>query len=482
MADKSKSLTIRNRVILLAVALTIVSLGIGASGALASQRLVAIFAIEAKQLAALRNAHINLLQEIQEWKNLLLRGQKKEDYDKYYGGQRTRAAAVDSVLKALLNDQKLSDADRASVAVLIKAHDQFLADKADAISRYEIGSKDTIFKADHDVRGRDRPIQQGLEELSGRWESSATESLLKQAAEFLYLIAGITIAGALLCGLFSFIILRGMDSVVSKVYSTAKNLTDNALKMKETSLGLSTSSQETSQQTTSIATSVTQVNQNLQMISSAVTEMSVSVSEVARQTADASRSSKAAHLSAETAMIVSRELGTSAAAIGEVTETIKSIAAQTNLLALNAAIEAAAAGDAGKGFGVVAAEVKELARQSALSSGQIKEKIQSMQQRVQAISDSMEKMLKEIAQVNEVNTLIASAAEEQSITAREISSNVEQISIFSQDVTKGIQNIVTATQVGATTAEQASNVSGTLEREAVALDGMIAQFRSRQLN
>jgi len=178
-------------------------------------------------------------------------------------------------------------------------------------------------------------------------------------------------------------------------------------------------------------------------------------------------------------MIVSRELGASAADIGEVTETIKNIAAQTNLLALNAAIEAAAAGDAGKGFGVVAAEVKELARQSALSSGKIKEKIQSMQSRVNAIGDSMQRMLLEISQLNEVNSLIASASEEQSITAKEISSNIEQISVFSQDVTKGIQNIVTASRLGASTAEQASGVSATLEREAVTLDGMIAQFSLR---
>jgi methyl-accepting chemotaxis protein len=120
-------------------------------------------------------------------------------------------------------------------------------------------------------------------------------------------------------------------------------------------------------------------------------------------------------------------LGRSAKEIGDVVDVIRGIAAQTNLLALNATIEAASAGEAGKGFAVVAGEVKELARQTASATVNIRTRIEAIQSQTQAAIEATEGVLAFITETDRIMHAIASAVEEQTTTTNEISKSITAV-------------------------------------------------------
>jgi len=132
------------------------------------------------------------------------------------------------------------------------------------------------------------------------------------------------------------------------------------------------------------------------------------------------------------------ELGVAAQAINKVTEAITEISEQTNLLALNATIEAARAGEAGKGFAVVANEIKELAKQTATATHNIKQQIEGVQQTAADSIKEINEISGVINSVNEIVATIASAVTEQSTATEEIAKNIEQASQGLQEVNENV--------------------------------------------
>jgi methyl-accepting chemotaxis protein len=128
-----------------------------------------------------------------------------------------------------------------------------------------------------------------------------------------------------------------------------------------------------------------------------------------------------------------QELGRAAQDIGKVTETITDISAQTNLLALNATIEAARAGAAGKGFAVVANEIKELARQTATATEDIKGKIAGVQTSAGGAIADIEKISGVIKEVSAIVGSIAAAIEEQAAVTKDVAGNIAQASAGVKD-------------------------------------------------
>jgi methyl-accepting chemotaxis protein len=200
-----------------------------------------------------------------------------------------------------------------------------------------------------------------------------------------------------------------------------------------------------------VAAASEQAATNVDMVAAAAEEMSATINEIA-QNSEKGRviTGEAVSLTQDASVKVDK-LGADAQEISKVTEVITEISEQTNLLALNATIEAARAGEAGKGFAVVANEIKELAKQTAQATHQIKSKIGSIQASTSDTVGRIKKVSQVINQVNEIVATIATAVEEQSTATREIAENVSQAS-------QGIQEVNT-------NVAQSSEVAGSISKE-----------------
>jgi methyl-accepting chemotaxis protein len=249
-----------------------------------------------------------------------------------------------------------------------------------------------------------------------------------------------------------------LQAIIGDIAKVAQTVAGAATQLSATTTQLAGGAEQTTQQSATVAAaaeemslnmgnmaaSAEEMSTNVKTVASAVEQMTTSIGEVAQSAEQAAHvASQAAEL-AETSNSNVGQLNIAADAIGKVIETIQDIAEQTNLLALNATIEAARAGDAGKGFAVVAGEVKELARQTAEATDDIRQRIEGIQTSTGTAVKSIGQISEVVGQVNSVSRTIASAVEEQSITTREITANISQTATASETVTVGVTQSASA--------------------------------------
>ncbi|WP_457573708.1 HAMP domain-containing methyl-accepting chemotaxis protein [Desulfolithobacter sp.] len=204
----------------------------------------------------------------------------------------------------------------------------------------------------------------------------------------------------------------------------------------------------------SVAAAAEEATTNISFVVSATDDMTSAINEIAENTSRASAISNEAVSDVRKASEKVDELGRAATEIGKVTEAITEISEQTNLLALNATIEAARAGEAGKGFAVVANEIKELAKQTAEATGEIKAQIDGIQNSTKDTVTSITQISSVIEEVNSTVSAIAAAVEEQTATTREIADNMTQAAQGLQEVNENVsQGSMVSTEISRDIAE-----------------------------
>lgn len=277
-----------------------------------------------------------------------------------------------------------------------------------------------------------------------------------------------------------------MASLASDFQSTVgdivEKLTQSASGMQRDAQSLQGAADQAISESSIVTNAANQASMNVQSVASATEEMTASVSEIRRQVQSSAETSRDAVSQAKETSGIMSNLSDAADKIGTVVELITDIASQTNLLALNATIEAARAGDAGKGFGVVASEVKNLAQQTQGATSDIAEQVAAIQDATAKSVSSIELIGQIINTFSEATTTISQAVEEQDNATMEISQNVQQAA---QGTTEVSTSIITVNEAAKETGGSATQVldrsknivdfAGSLQ---VSVEGFLKQVRA----
>jgi len=201
-------------------------------------------------------------------------------------------------------------------------------------------------------------------------------------------------------------------------------------------------------------------------------QMMTTVIEISRNCAQEASMAQTTTLSARDLEQCMLSLDAAAQEIGTILEDIDNIAAKTKLLALNATIEAVRAGQAGKGFGVVAMEVKGLAGQSGLAATRIQERVTSVQNQTRKANLSVAEITKSIGRFADISGVISAAVEEQSAMVREVAGSVTSVSGATGELVSGLRDV----------AERSGGVLGALEDVGGASNNAAALASEANLN
>jgi methyl-accepting chemotaxis protein len=221
---------------------------------------------------------------------------------------------------------------------------------------------------------------------------------------------------------------------------------------------------ETDERAATAASAAAQTSVTVHAVAAGAEELAGSVQEISRQVTSAMHMSSDAVAQAGAADRIVAGLAETTQRIGEITSLIATIATQTNLLALNATIEAARAGDAGRGFGVVANEVKALADQTGRATSEIAAQISGVQDATRGAVAAIGSIAETIQKLSEISSSIAAAVEQQTAVTREIAQNMQVASTGVEKISESINSISAATNqvsVSTRTVRELSRASAT---------------------
>ncbi|MGY1618706.1 methyl-accepting chemotaxis protein [Geodermatophilus sp. SYSU D00691] len=270
--------------------------------------------------------------------------------------------------------------------------------------------------------------------------------------------------------------LDSLGNVMKLVRGSAARLADASHQLDAASQAIADNARTAASQADSVVASAGDVASSVDTVAAGSSQMESAIREIAHNATEAARVAGQAVTVAETTTRTVGKLGDSSQEIATVVKLINGIAEQTNLLALNATIEAARAGEAGKGFAVVASEVKELAQETARATEDISKRVEAIQADTAGAVDAIGRISTVIAEINDFQATIAAAVEEQTATTKEMNRNVAEAASGSQDIAAAISGLAAGTSETNLRVEDAQRAATELARMSGELQAAVGRF------
>lgn len=271
--------------------------------------------------------------------------------------------------------------------------------------------------------------------------------------------------------------MQALRHSISGIMNAAMQLNDSSKELDQVSTQMASTTEQTSQQANSVAANSRQISDNADTVASATEQMSANIAEVSENAEEAMQMVRSAADKATASCAMIDQAAVRSQEIGKIINVITRIAEQTRLLALNATIEAANAGNAGKGFTVIAKEINDLAQKSAASAENITHKLKAIKNGSYEAAAAMTEVTAIINQIRSLSESTASGMEEQSVTTDAISKQVAESAHGSQGITQGVAEMAAIAEQSSKSAEDVHNAANGLAELSENLQNLVNQFK-----
>jgi len=271
--------------------------------------------------------------------------------------------------------------------------------------------------------------------------------------------------------------LDALGSVFGLINASTSRLADASTELNTAAEAMAGNARTSAAQADEVVASAGAVASSVDTVATGSSQMESAIREIAHNATEAARVAHQAVGVAEATTQTVGKLGDSSEEIATVIKLINGIAEQTNLLALNATIEAARAGEAGKGFAVVASEVKELAQETARATEDISKRVEAIQADTAGAVDAISRISSVIGEINDFQATIATAVEEQTATTNEMNRNVAQAASGTQGIAAAIAGLAAGSQETNQRVADAQRAAGELARMSGELQDAVSRFR-----